>query len=188
MHATSYPTLGEIVTTNPAAARALDRLGLDYCCHGHRTLAEACAAAGLDPVAVTAELDALPVEGDRTWNAMEPAELVDHIVTTDGDTDDAWTLLTDRRTQLQARLTRLTDDPDENRATRYSPPGGPARSDSSREADPSTPLPPLASSGPRYLRLSGGVPPPEPARISGIMRPIPVTLAHPEGWCDLLRL
>ncbi|HEX6380684.1 MAG TPA: iron-sulfur cluster repair di-iron protein [Acidimicrobiia bacterium] len=82
MNGTSYPTLGEIVAANPAAARTLDRLGLDYCCHGQRSLAEACAAAGLDPMAVTAELDSLPVEGDRSWNGMEPAALVDHIVTT----------------------------------------------------------------------------------------------------------
>jgi regulator of cell morphogenesis and NO signaling len=31
---------------------------------------------------VTAELEALPVEGDRSWNGLEPAALVDHIVTT----------------------------------------------------------------------------------------------------------
>ena len=82
MHGTSYPTLGEIVAANPAAARTLDRLGLDYCCHGNRSLGEACAAAGLDPAAVTAMLDDLPVEGDRSWNGMEPAALVDHIVAT----------------------------------------------------------------------------------------------------------
>lgn len=82
MNGTSDPTLGEIVAANPAAARALDRLGLDYCCHGDRSLAEACATAGLDPVVVTAELDALPLEGDCNWNGMEPAALVDHIVTT----------------------------------------------------------------------------------------------------------
>jgi regulator of cell morphogenesis and NO signaling len=82
MHAPSPPTLGEIVAANPAAARALDRLGLDYCCHGYRTLAEACTAAGLDPVAVSAELEALPVDGDRAWSGMEPAALVDHIVAT----------------------------------------------------------------------------------------------------------
>jgi regulator of cell morphogenesis and NO signaling len=82
MHAPPSPTLGDIVATNPAAARTLDRLGLDYCCHGYRTLAEACAAAGLDSVAVSAELDALPVEGDRSWNGLEPAALADHIVTT----------------------------------------------------------------------------------------------------------
>jgi regulator of cell morphogenesis and NO signaling len=82
MHAASYPTLGEIVAANPAAARTLDRLGLDYCCHGQRNLADACASAGLDPAEVLAGLETLPVEGDRSWNGMEPAALVDHIVAT----------------------------------------------------------------------------------------------------------
>jgi iron-sulfur cluster repair di-iron protein len=82
MHDTPGPTLGEIVAANPAAAGALDRLGLDYCCHGQRSLAEACAAAGLDPAAVSAELEALVVSGDRSWSSMELPDLVDHIVTT----------------------------------------------------------------------------------------------------------
>ena len=76
------PTLAEIVAANPAAARTLDRFGLDYCCHGDRTVAEACAAADLDPATVAAELDALPVEGDRSWTELEPPALADHIVET----------------------------------------------------------------------------------------------------------
>ncbi|MGH9042129.1 MAG: iron-sulfur cluster repair di-iron protein [Acidimicrobiia bacterium] len=75
-------TLAEIVAANPAAARSLDRLGLDYCCHGQRRLVDACAAAGLDLEAVAVELDALPVEGDRTWTELEPTALVDHILAT----------------------------------------------------------------------------------------------------------
>jgi sulfate-transporting ATPase len=82
MPETSRPTLGEIVAANPAAARTLDRLGLDYCCHGRRRLDEACVDAGLDPVAVAAELEVVPVEGDRTWTTLEPPALVDHIETT----------------------------------------------------------------------------------------------------------
>jgi regulator of cell morphogenesis and NO signaling len=82
MHAAAYPTLGEIVAANPAAARTLDRLGLDYCCHGQRNLADACATAGLNPAEVLAGLETLPVEGDCSWNGMEPAALVDHIVAT----------------------------------------------------------------------------------------------------------
>ena len=76
------PTLGELVAANPAAARTLDRLGLDYCCHGERTVADACADAGLDPAAVAAELDALPVEGDRTWTELDASALAEHIVAT----------------------------------------------------------------------------------------------------------
>ena len=82
MQNTSGPTLGEIVALNPAAARVLDRLELDYCCHGQRTLAEACTAAGLDPAGVTRELEELPLDGDTSWTGLGPAALADHIVAT----------------------------------------------------------------------------------------------------------
>ena len=72
--------LGQVVADNPATARTLDRLGLDYCCHGRRSLASACAEAGLDPAAVAAELDALPAGGDRSWMGLDPLSLADHIV------------------------------------------------------------------------------------------------------------
>jgi len=76
------PTLAEIVAANPAAARTLDRLGLDYCCHGDRTVQEACAGTRLDPEAVAAELAGLPVEGDRSWTTLPAPALADHVVAT----------------------------------------------------------------------------------------------------------
>ena len=75
-------TLGDLAASNPAAARALDRLGLDYCCHGARTLADACAAAGIDLATVESELAALPVEGDTAWRDLDPRALAEHIVAT----------------------------------------------------------------------------------------------------------
>jgi regulator of cell morphogenesis and NO signaling len=51
--------VADLVITNPATARVFERHGIDYCCHGHRTLAEACADAGVDEAAVRAELAAL---------------------------------------------------------------------------------------------------------------------------------
>jgi regulator of cell morphogenesis and NO signaling len=74
------PTLGDLVATNPAAARVLDSLGLDYCCHGERSLTAACGDAGIDPAAVSAHLANLPVEGNATWTALDPPALADHIV------------------------------------------------------------------------------------------------------------
>jgi regulator of cell morphogenesis and NO signaling len=74
------PTLGELVAANPAAAPVLDSLGLDYCCHGDHTLDAACAAAGLDPIAVAARLSELPISGDIAWMSLEPRALADHIV------------------------------------------------------------------------------------------------------------
>ncbi len=40
-------TLGDLVTLHPSVARPLEKLGLDYCCHGRRPLVEAVAQAGL---------------------------------------------------------------------------------------------------------------------------------------------
>jgi regulator of cell morphogenesis and NO signaling len=76
------PTLAEIVTANPAAARVLERRWLDYCCHGDRTVPDACAAAGLDPAAVAAALDAVPVESDQGWQQLDAPALADDIVAT----------------------------------------------------------------------------------------------------------
>jgi len=42
-------TLAALITEDPGRAAAFDHLRLDYCCHGQRTLADACAAAGLTP-------------------------------------------------------------------------------------------------------------------------------------------
>ena len=50
------PTLATLVTENPAAARVFERHGLDYCCHGQRSLTDACRDAGLDVDAITQEL------------------------------------------------------------------------------------------------------------------------------------
>jgi regulator of cell morphogenesis and NO signaling len=54
-------TLGDLVTENPARARVLERFGIDYCCHGQHSLAEAAAESGLDLTAVVSALD-LPAE------------------------------------------------------------------------------------------------------------------------------
>jgi regulator of cell morphogenesis and NO signaling len=80
---TSAPsTLGDVVAANPAAARILDRFGLDFCCNGNRTLDAACADAGIDRALVEAELTALDVEGDSSWRDLDTGALAVHIVET----------------------------------------------------------------------------------------------------------
>jgi regulator of cell morphogenesis and NO signaling len=74
--------LGDLVTRTPAAARVLDRFGLDYCCRGGRTLDEACTAAGIDATTVAAELDALDGAPEEDWAALPPPALAAHIVAT----------------------------------------------------------------------------------------------------------
>jgi hypothetical protein len=39
-------TVGQLVASKPSLARVFERLGIDYCCGGKRTLAVACAAKG----------------------------------------------------------------------------------------------------------------------------------------------
>lgn len=73
-------SLGDLVTANSAAARILERHGLDYCCNGGRTLGDACASAGIDASAVTADLDALDVTDDTAWTSLDPPALAEHIV------------------------------------------------------------------------------------------------------------
>jgi regulator of cell morphogenesis and NO signaling len=73
-------TLGDVVGEHPHLAQELEQRGLDYCCGGGRTLAEACRAAGLDAGTVVADLTAVdpPNEGEA-WSDLGPAELADHI-------------------------------------------------------------------------------------------------------------
>ena len=75
---TTSSTLAELVAEVPARARAFDRLQLDYCCHGRRSLADACADAGHDPAAVVAALDDLgaPAAGAFGGTLTEMAETI----------------------------------------------------------------------------------------------------------------
>lgn len=50
-------TLGELVTDYPRMAAIFDGLGLDYCCRGHQTLADAAANRGLPLPAVLQAID-----------------------------------------------------------------------------------------------------------------------------------
>jgi regulator of cell morphogenesis and NO signaling len=78
-------TLGDLVSEAPGRATVFDRLGIDYCCHGQRSLEEACAEAGLDPDAVRGELDAVSgtgAAGSAAWHPTEPAALATYIEAT----------------------------------------------------------------------------------------------------------
>jgi regulator of cell morphogenesis and NO signaling len=75
-------TVAELVLERPARARVLERLGLDYCCGGKRSLEDACRRRGLDVATVLAvlDLDTTPGDDETDWQAAPLAELVDHIV------------------------------------------------------------------------------------------------------------
>ncbi len=69
-------TLAQIVTDHPEAARVFLRHGMDYCCHGDVSVAEACREAPLDPEVVFAELEeALGGGGERPAPEEDPRAL-----------------------------------------------------------------------------------------------------------------
>ncbi|MCB9896432.1 MAG: iron-sulfur cluster repair protein YtfE [Planctomycetes bacterium] len=79
----SSPSLARLASTQAGASRVFHRHGLDYCCHGQATLAESCAAKGLDPAAVLAEIEAeshgAPPVAD--WASRPLGDLIDHVLT-----------------------------------------------------------------------------------------------------------
>ncbi|MET0913174.1 MAG: iron-sulfur cluster repair di-iron protein [Acidimicrobiales bacterium] len=75
-------TLADVVTEEPGAARVFEGFGLDYCCGGRRTLADACGRAGVDPNRLLDALSELAPGPEPDWAQMAPEELVDHLETT----------------------------------------------------------------------------------------------------------
>ncbi len=79
-----HATVAELVIELPARARVFERLGLDYCCGGKRSLAQACAEKGLDVAGVVAAVqDVAPSDeeaDERDWKAAPLPELCEHIV------------------------------------------------------------------------------------------------------------
>jgi regulator of cell morphogenesis and NO signaling len=73
-------TVRDLAVTVPGATRVFEKLGIDYCCGGHRTLADACLKAKVPVEQVTASLaqsDALPTQD---WQAATMTALIQHIV------------------------------------------------------------------------------------------------------------
>lgn len=74
--------LGDLARDIPGATAVFHANRLDFCCQGHRTLAEAAAKKGLSAAEVIAQLDALAPDssGTRDWQEASTAELVAHIL------------------------------------------------------------------------------------------------------------
>ncbi len=84
---TADSKIGEIVTLRPSLARVFEGLGLDYCCGGKQSLAQACGRRGLDVATTVALLDAAcdalsanPAPVDAA--GMTLTQLADHIENT----------------------------------------------------------------------------------------------------------
>lgn len=82
MNAIATSTLAEIATTHPGAASVFYRHGLDFCCGGRRSLADACGARGLDPAAIIAEVgrEENAAGPTRRWDLAPLPELITFIV------------------------------------------------------------------------------------------------------------
>jgi regulator of cell morphogenesis and NO signaling len=75
-------TLADIVLADARTAAVFDRLGMDYCCHGHQTLEDAATDAGLRSETIASEIAALgpPTRGggrEEEWTDL--AALTRHI-------------------------------------------------------------------------------------------------------------
>ena len=78
-------TIGEIVATDFRAAGVFEQFGIDFCCGGRRSLAEACDHAAADVTAVTRALTDLPpavAEDDADVTRWSIERLIDHILAT----------------------------------------------------------------------------------------------------------
>lgn len=78
-------TVRELAVTMPGATRVFERLGIDYCCGGNRTLADACVKAKVPVEKVTdflaqAEQTSLSPDDLHDWQAASMTGLIHHIV------------------------------------------------------------------------------------------------------------
>jgi regulator of cell morphogenesis and NO signaling len=84
MRVSTAKTVRELALEFPNATRVLEKLGIDYCCGGSKSLEEACAAANLSADEVLMSLaSAEPAAGnrdDRNWQAEPLVVLIDHIL------------------------------------------------------------------------------------------------------------
>lgn len=75
-------SLGDLVTADPRRSRVFERLGIDYCCNGRRSLSEATREAGLDLDKVSAALDIPDAAPAQSPQPRENAALAHEIVDT----------------------------------------------------------------------------------------------------------
>lgn len=92
-------TVGKLVTEKPSRSRFFEKIGIDYCCGGKKTLAEACSAKGLDANTILAVLDSADSDAPTSVPLVDAAgmsmtQLCDHIEAT-------------HHTYLRAELPRL---------------------------------------------------------------------------------
>jgi regulator of cell morphogenesis and NO signaling len=82
MNFSSETKLKDIALSNPAARRALENAGLDYCCGGGKSLHQACLHADISPEEILNRLRENTknnADEDRNWMAMPLCDVTRHI-------------------------------------------------------------------------------------------------------------
>jgi regulator of cell morphogenesis and NO signaling len=84
MSQTTAKTVRELALEFPSATRVFERLSIDYCCGGDKSLEEASSAAHLSAEEVLdalelAELESRGNQKNRNWQEEPLADLIDHI-------------------------------------------------------------------------------------------------------------
>jgi regulator of cell morphogenesis and NO signaling len=86
MTLTATKTVGEIAAEVPSTTREFEKLGIDYCCGGSRTLGEACAEANISVDEALARLEeslaSAQTAASQDWQNQLLADLIAHITTT----------------------------------------------------------------------------------------------------------
>jgi regulator of cell morphogenesis and NO signaling len=84
MSANVERTVRDLAVEVPGATRVFEKLGIDYCCGGGRSIADACFGAGISVEEVMAALEAgkhgYSGKEDGNWHSRPLKELTDHIV------------------------------------------------------------------------------------------------------------
>lgn len=77
--------MGEMAAAQPASVRVFETHGIDFCCGGKRSLADACKDRGVPVEALLAEIDQVASAGavdDKDWTQANLNGLIDHILNT----------------------------------------------------------------------------------------------------------
>ncbi len=84
MSANVEKTVRDLAVEVPGATRVFEKLGIDYCCGGGKSIEDACFGAGVSLEEVMADLDKgrerYAGQADGEWQSRSLAELMDHIV------------------------------------------------------------------------------------------------------------
>jgi regulator of cell morphogenesis and NO signaling len=79
-------TVGEIAAQMPSTTREFEKLGIDYCCGGNRTLSQACSEANIPVDEALARLErslaSTQPSAGQDWQNLLLADLIGHITTT----------------------------------------------------------------------------------------------------------